>query len=424
MLAALSLLAFYGLGTANVSSSSAPTPQPKPATLIPIAAATNNSKSINHNIQESNEEITEEANSNTIKSATSKTVASRTSTQLRKDSQAPSLSKSITSNAVNNQGLNQRSNNNRILLADATSLTKKDQGLEQALTSTTTSPEPPSKQNAVGLSIASIVMDELPIIDLTEFESALPALPFGPKVICEDFRNGRGWTFAVRAFAGPGTVIQNFNSTDQTAAYESLRDSVEIDQLSVNAGLRFEAVNRVGLFLRAGADYQMYRTNVESLGPPNSRTIIDSVFMEDTQTWRVETRNEVFQEQRDVYNRQHSVALTAGIGYRPTFGNVSPYIMAEAGYEFLFKKRGTFILPDGNFVDLADDDDDLYINDRPGFQFGGVIGVDFAITSQIELGLSAHYKRLGGFRGSADLLDFDQSTAFGALNLRYTIGGF
>ena len=163
----------------------------------------------------------------------------------------------------------------------------------------------------------------------------------------------------------------------------------------------------------------MYRTNVEFQGPPNSRTIIDSVFMEDTQTWRVETRNEVYREQRNVYNRQHVVVLTAGVGFRKTFGNVSPYIMAEAGYELLFNQRGAFVLPDRSFVELKNDNNGLYINDRPGFQYGGVIGVDFALTDRIEAGISGHYKRLGGLRGSADLLDYDQSTAFGALNLRY-----
>ncbi len=424
-LLALSFLGYYGLNSADSNNNPGPNPQSNQAALAPIAAtATDNY------IEDSNsaaaaaekdkpeiEGLAKKEVAKVISPAPSKAIASANS---------PTLSQLVQATALPS---NYEVKNPHQKFSDQTELSSSNRatsnyGTTTALNVVKESPKPPSKLNAVGLSITSISADKLPVLSLTEFQTALPMLPAGPKVICEDFRNSRGWNFAVRAFAGPGTVIQDFKSSTQNTAYQALRDSVEMDQLSVHAGLRFEAVNSVGLFLRAGADYQQYRTNVVSLGPPSSRTVIDSVFMEATQTWRVETRNEVFQERRDVYNRQHSVALTAGIGYRPTFGNVSPYIMVEAGYEFLFKKRGTFVLPDGNFIDLADDDDDLYINDRPGFQYGGVIGVDFAITSQIEVGLSGHYKKLGGLRGSADLLDFDQSTVFGALNLRYTLGGF
>ena len=421
-LAGLSLLAYYGLHTSSTSNTPTPNPQSSSAALLPIALNADQEfkESSNFNSVINGEEDCPETSaisSQDVARPNAQAHASTTIGSIPKTSSLPSNFQAKNSP----QNLIEKNSTTSTSLITAPSSPKGSQLQVAKL------PEPPSRINTVGLSIASVALDNLPSNNLLEFESSLPALsalPSGPGLGCEDFKNSRGWTFAVRAFAGPGTVIQDFKSSDQNEAYQALRDSVEMDQLSVHAGLRFEAVNDFGLFLRAGADYQLYRTNVVSLGPPSSRTIIDSVFMEDTGTWRVETRNEVFQEQRDVYNRQHSVALTAGVGYRPTFGNVSPYIMVEAGYEFLFKNRGTFVLPDGNFADLADDDDGLYINDRPGLQYGGVIGVDFALTSQIEVGISGHYKRLGGLRGSADLLDFDQSTAFGALNLRYTIGGF
>lgn len=427
-LAAISVLAYYGINSTTAINNPSPTPKPSAASLGSIAAKVNDDFKRSHNYIST--EAEEDCPEVTAKSST----AASTTTAVASMTKTPKATTAAKSNDVRlrrtNRGIeangnvlaNSNDNIDSKVAGNKTTSTTTPQFLEGTVLLTDTKTTIPTTSIApVGLSMATMSLSELPITDLSPFESETTKLPFGPGVGCADFNNSADWSFAVRAFAGPGVLFQTFNSTDQTMAYETLRDSIETRQLSVHGGLRFEAVNDRGLLLRAGADYMMYRTNIVDAGAPRTRTIIDSVFMEDTQTWRVETRNEVFQRQRNVYNRQHAVVLTAGVGFRKTLGNVSPYLMAEAGYELLFKRKGDFVLPDGNFVDLAEDDQGLYINDRPGFQFGGVIGVDFALTDRIEAGISGHYKQLGGLRGSADLLDYKQSTAFGALNLRYTI---
>lgn len=417
-LASMSLFAYYGLDSTGVASNPTPTPPSSvTAALLPMAAANTNTASAEGiNLTTTTEEDCPEISTNTA------AIALTTSTSTFKGVQAKSTTPNTSSTALNSiVDVDRNALRSDVTVRQTTTTTITAPLSESTLLTDTKTTTPPTSTNLVGLSMATVTLNKLPLTGLSELESGATKLPFGPGIGCEDFKSRAGWSFAVRLFGGPGTIFQEYTSTTTTAAYATLRDSIENKQLSVHAGLRFEAVNDLGLFLRAGADYQMYRSNVKDIGSPRTRTIIDSVFMEDTQTWRVETRNEVFQQERNVYNRHHTIALTAGVGFRKTFGNVSPYIMAEGGYELRIKSKGDFVLPDGNFVDLADDDQGLYTNDRPGFQYGGVLGVDFALTDRIEVGVSAHYKQLGGLRGSADLLDYKQSTAFGALNLRYTI---
>jgi len=420
-LTTLSLLAYYGAYSAHQSNQPNPSPNSSAAILAPIAAISTSDNSLTTS-EASTEKCPEVQKTQSTTKANIKVSEKSTSAQQQVLKTRPASTTVVSTMPVAKSSLPDDVTVALASLPTKAASTQTSQLLgDPLLTDTKTTLKQTPRNPSVGLSLASSSLKVMPLSNLSLLESEAPRLPFGPGIGCEDFKSRAGWSFAVRAFAGPGMVFQEYTSSDQTASYKLLRDSIENRQMSIHGGLRFEAVNDAGLFLRAGADYQMYRSNLDYLGPPRSRTIIDSVFMEDTQTWRVETRNEVFQEQRTVYNRQHAVVLTGGIGFRKTFGNVSPYLMVEAGYEFLFKKKGNFVLPDGNFVDLAEDDQGLYINERPGLQFGGVIGVDFALTDRIEAGISGHFKQLGGLRGSADLLDYDQSTAFGALNLRYTI---
>jgi len=408
-LATVSLLAYYGLNSTKTNNSPNPAPNTSPAAIVPIASLDADDSEELTSIEAREEDCPEVMASTTEPEKSSLSYASTRQTQVFSP-QAPHNEKHATL----------ASPTSYIAVLDAEETPQSTLTNAPLLTDTKVALTPPSA-TPVGLSMASAVLNELPFNDLLSLDTEAPNLPFGPDVGCPTFNNPTDWSFAVRLFGGPGTIFQEYTSTAQTESYAVLRDSVEAKQLSVHGGLRFEATTGAGLFLRAGADYMMYRSNVTSLGPPRILTVIDSIFVEDTQTWRVETSSITTQSQRKVYNRQHAVVLTGGVGFRKTFGNVSPYIMAEAGFEILFKRKGDFILPDGNYVDLAEDDQGLYINDRPGLQYGGVLGVDFAVTDRIEVGVSGHYKQLGGLRGSADLLDFDQSTAFGALNLRYTI---
>ena len=237
---------------------------------------------------------------------------------------------------------------------------------------------------------------------------------------CEDFRNGGGWDLAVRLFAGAGPSGRTLDGDAGAASYLQLRDSVEEVQLSLHGGLRVEAVHSGGFTARLGVDYGMQRGRVELLGNAIRSTETVEVVNPDGEVIRVDTLSSVTQTQRVVYNRHQTVAVVGGIGFRPTFGAVSPYVLAEAGYEFTVASRGVLPEPGGEeLVDLERTDDE-WIAERPGLQYGGVVGVDVAIAPSLELGLSGHYTRRGGLSGRADPLDDERAALFGALNLRYS----
>ena len=240
----------------------------------------------------------------------------------------------------------------------------------------------------------------------------------GPGIPCADFGNGGYWTLGLRTFAGAGPSGRTYSADANRHAYSALRDSVETVQLSLHGGLRLEAVNSRGFYGRIGADYHMQRSRLELFGNSEQSFDIQEVRHPVTgQVLRYDTIFSTTQSETIVYNRHQTISVTGGLGFRKTFGSVSPYVLAEAGYEFLIASRGGLIGTSDEIVDLSETQQD-WIVERQGLHYGGVIGVDVAVTDQLEVGLSGHYNRRGGLSGLTDPLTDERTALYGALNLR------
>ncbi len=271
--------------------------------------------------------------------------------------------------------------------------------------------------------IVAVALPSLELLsqaELSTLPSSADELQDARLIPCPDFNNRGSWSLGLRVFAGPGRTNREFSASDNDLPlYSALRDSVEERQMSVHAGLRFEGVHSNGLFLRAGVDYQMYRSRLRLIG--NSMRSFNLVDVTDPISGNVLRTDTVYSStvtESLRYNRHQTLALSAGLGFRKTFGRVSPYLLAEAGYEFLLKTRGQLIDPAGALVNL-ENTNQAWVEERPGLHYGGVVGIDFALTNHLEVGVSGHYKRLGGLRGQSDPLAAEYTSMFGAANVRW-----
>ena len=248
-----------------------------------------------------------------------------------------------------------------------------------------------------------------------------PGVLRGPGIPCADFGTRGSWALGLRGFAGAGPSGRSLDTDDTRPAYFLLRDSTERRQLSVHAGLRVEAVHTNGLFVRAGIDYAMQRSRLDLLGATRVDTALTQVRNPVTgAVIRVDTTTTITETSTVVHNRHQTLGFTGGLGFRKTFGAVSPYVVGEAGLELLLATRGKLISPAEELVDLADDERG-WITERPGLYYGGTVGVDVALNDRLELGLSGHYDRRGRLSGIADPLRDERTALYGALNVRYRL---
>ena len=240
-----------------------------------------------------------------------------------------------------------------------------------------------------------------------------------PGIPCPTFGQGRQWLFNVRATVGPGIVDRDFDTAEpELRGYARLRDSVEERQLQPRAGLYLEAVHKSGLFVRAGADYRMYRSNVTAMGPQTQTTTLTEVRDPISGALiRTDTSVVVTSTTSTVYNRVQTITPVVGLGFQYTVGSVTPYVLAQAGYEFTVKGRGTVPNPFGLPVDLNERDG--YIAAQPGLQYGGVAGFDVSLTNQWAVGLSVEFLKLGALRGPDEPLDYGQTVVTPGLNAVY-----
>ncbi len=243
----------------------------------------------------------------------------------------------------------------------------------------------------------------------------------GPDIPCPTFGKGKQWVFGVRANVGPGIVMRDVEApSSELRNYARLRDSVEERQLQPRVGLYVEAVHSSGLFVRGGVDYRMYRSRVRARGPQTQTTTLVEVRDPISNNLiRTDTTITVSTSTSTVYNRVQTVTPVVGLGFQKTFGRVTPYVLAQAGFELTLKSRGTVPDPLGVPVDLNQTDE--YITRQPGFQLGGAVGFDVSLHEQWAVGLSVDYLQLGSLRDAEDPIDYRQSAVTPGLNLVYRL---
>lgn len=261
-----------------------------------------------------------------------------------------------------------------------------------------------------------IALTNLALKDLTEVTSnqkkELGLSSKSPK--CADFSAPSFWTPTIRLMTGAGSITYNYSGNDTAI---ELRENAIHKQIDVFNGLRFSLEHSSGFIIRGGADYLIERNSVELYGPINSRTIIDSIWQEDSMSWRVQSRNEQFRTKSQIYNRVQSIALIAGFGYQYTLSNLNVYGIGELGYEMIVAQRGILPISQDTNVNLHDDNQ-MILKKNPGIQYGGILGVDYALTNTLSLGISGHYKGLSSRAGEIDPLKQNRNVLYGSLNLK------
>ncbi len=243
----------------------------------------------------------------------------------------------------------------------------------------------------------------------------------GPDIPCPTFGKGKLWLFAVRSTLGPGFVTREIDApSSELRNYARLRDSVEERQLQPRVGLYLEAVHGSGIFVRGGLDYRMYRSHVSALGPQTQTTTLVEVRDPISGNLiRTDTSVTITTSKSTVYNRVQTITTVVGLGYQRTFGRVTPYVLAQAGYELTLKARGTVPDPLGLPVDLGQRDG--YLARQPGFQYGGVAGFDVSLSKQWAVGLSVDYFQLGSLRGAEDPIDYRQRVLTPGMSVVYRL---
>ena len=240
---------------------------------------------------------------------------------------------------------------------------------------------------------------------------------------CPDFGDGPAWDWRLRAMGGGGQTTQEYDMPDSAlVAYRNLRDGTEQLLITPRGGLRLEMTHRSGLSLRLGGDYHLYRTitrNTSTSGPPTAELV--EVRTPDGVLIRTDTVFTASQTTSEIYNRHHTLALTGGVGFHRWFGRLAPYVFAEAGYEFRVGTRGALPLPALPGTDPASGavlvDSEPLIAKAPGFQIGGTVGLDYALTGAWFVGPSVSYTALGGLGSGAEPLGYDQRALTAAVNV-------
>ena len=278
-----------------------------------------------------------------------------------------------------------------------------------------------AKPDEVSAAIATrspgLTLSALPTVALRTLDHLAPA----PDLACPSFSRGTAWNLGVRVEALTGPTPRTFDAPPAgLAAYRATRDSAEHAQLDLSAGLRLEARTDGGLLLRAGADYQLYRSRMDLPGTATIRREEVEVRDELTgQLIRTDTVVTVTRTSRRVYNRIHTVSLAAGIGYAPTLGAVRPYLIAEAGYEWTLSARGVYPTAAGGLHELPPTGQ--WIAEAPGLWLGASAGVDVLLTDRLAVGLVLRARRLGGLRGAADPLTYRQVGLSGGLSVGWRL---
>ena len=187
--------------------------------------------------------------------------------------------------------------------------------------------------------------------------------------------------------------------------YLLARDTIETNQPDIVGTIGFEQTHRLGLRLRLAVGYQAYHRESSFLSAIVREATTRTVLHPTTgAVVRTDTVQRGYQIKSVTQNRQQTAIVTLGAGYEiPTNRAWRPYVLAEAGYEFLLATRGK--LRDGAGDEVAlDNVTEQWVNPRPGLRLGGSVGVDLAVATRWSAGARISYSMLGDLLGEADPL--------------------
>ncbi len=227
------------------------------------------------------------------------------------------------------------------------------------------------------------------------------------------------WSRQVRLSAGLAATQRAFQAHgDDDSAYARRRDTLESNRPDLVGALVYEQTHHRGLRLRAGIGYQAYHRESAFtsaiIEEATTRTVLDP---SSGAVVRTDTLARAYRVRNVTQNRQQTATVSLGAGYAiPTGGAWRPYVVAEAGYEFLLATRGKLQDRAGDEVSL-DNAGSEWINPRPGLRLGGTAGLDIAIAPKWLLGVQASFYKVGDPTGADDPLSAKMQVLSGGLSL-------